>query len=76
MSKYEVMNLTTADFTNTSGKYKIYVLPKDTNIYRGDTRLYNDFNKPQGTPEKGAGEDGPNIFTKKNNCYDHYFKIQ
>jgi hypothetical protein len=70
MSGYELMNLTTGDFTTTSDIiYKVYVLPKDTDIYRGDTRLYNDFNKPQGTPEKGAGEDGPNIFTKENNFF-------
>jgi len=70
MSGYELMTLTTGDFTTTSGIiYKVYVLPKDTDIYRGDTRLYNDFNKPQGTPEKGAGEDGPNIFTKENNFF-------
>ena len=74
MSKYQVMTLTTADFTHTSGKYKIYVLPKNTNIYRGDTRLYNDFNKPQGTPEKGVGEDGPKIFTKNNNFFTMFQK--
>jgi len=74
MFKYQVMNLTTADFTHTSGKYKIYVLPKNTNIYRGDTRLYNDFNKPQGTPEKGVGEDGPKIFTKNNNFFTMFQK--
>lgn len=78
MSGYELMNLTTDNFTTTSGIiYKVYVLPKNTDIYRGDTRLYNDFNKPQGTPEKGAGGDGPNIFTKENNfllCFNRKLK--
>ena len=54
MSGYQNMNLETENKTIKGINYKVYVLPKGKPpIYRGDTRLYNDYNKPKGTPIKG-----------------------
>ena len=69
MSGYQNMNLKTENKTINGINYKVYVLPKgNPPIYRGDTRLYNDFNKPKGTPVKGE-DPKVDTFLKNHNFF-------
>lgn len=69
MSGYQNMNLETENKTIKGINYKVYVLPQGKPpIYRGDTRLYNDYNKPKGTPIKGE-EQKVDTFLKDHNFF-------
>ena len=70
MVEYKSMNLLTGTIIKDGQTYTIYHLPLDDDlpIYRGDTRLYNDYNKPTGTPVKGQ-EPMVATFLKNNNFF-------
>ena len=69
MVEYKSMNLSTRKIIKNGQTYTIYDLPSDDlPIYRGDTRLYNDYNKPTGSPVKGQ-EPMVDTFLKNNNFF-------
>ena len=69
MNDYQIMDLKIDNKSKKGIKYKVYVLPKgNPPIYRGDTRLYNDYIKPKGSPVKGE-EQKVDTFLKDHNFF-------